>query len=263
MKIGFIDYYISEWHANSYVDWIPEASEDFCVKYAWAEEYVSPVDNVNTDEWCKKNNVEKTESIQELCEKSDCIVILAPSNPEKHLEYALEALKYGKNVYIDKTFAPSLKEAEEIFKLAEKYNTKFFSTSALRYADELEAIRGSKNIITTGGGSNIEEYIIHQVEMAVKILSSEPVSFKTHVQGNQKIWHITFENGSEWTGIFSPALPFTICGDNQYTTVCSQFFNKLIADMLNFFKTGETSFNTSETLTAMRLRDGILSALKK
>ena len=263
MKLGFIDYYISEWHANSYVNWIPEASDNFCVKYAWAEEYVSPVDNVNTDEWCKKNNVEKAESIQELCEKSDCIVILAPSNPEKHLEYAREALKYGKKVYIDKTFAPNLKEAKEIFGIAKKYNSKFFSTSALRYADELQSVEGSRNLITTGGGSNIEEYIIHQVEMAVKILKSEPVSFNTHIQGNQKIWNVFFENGSSWTGIFSPYLPFSICSDNQYTTVCSQFFNKFIEDMLNFFKTGTTSFDTNETLTVMRLRDGILSALKQ
>ena len=40
-KIGFIDYYISEWHANSYPKWIEEANEalgtDYKVAYAWAE----------------------------------------------------------------------------------------------------------------------------------------------------------------------------------------------------------------------------------
>ena len=81
--IGFIDYYISEWHANNYPAWIKEASEkmgeDFVVKYAWAEEYVSPVDGKNTDEWCKKFGVEKCETIEDLCEKADYILILAPS----------------------------------------------------------------------------------------------------------------------------------------------------------------------------------------
>ena len=52
--IGFVDYYISEWHANNYPIWFKEIAEksgkDFVVKYAWAEQYVSPVDGRNTDE---------------------------------------------------------------------------------------------------------------------------------------------------------------------------------------------------------------------
>ena len=40
--IGFVDYYISEWHANNYPVWIKDICEksgkDFEVKYAWAEE---------------------------------------------------------------------------------------------------------------------------------------------------------------------------------------------------------------------------------
>ena len=46
-KIGFVDYYISEWHANNYPEWIKRASEklgtDYLVSYAWAEENLSPV----------------------------------------------------------------------------------------------------------------------------------------------------------------------------------------------------------------------------
>ena len=122
--IGFIDFYLSEWHANNYPNWIKEAcketGDDFVVKYAWAEQYVSP-DGRNTDEWCRDFGVEKCDTIQELCEKSDYIIILSPSNPEKHLGYAKEALKYKKNTYIDKTFAPDYKTAKEIFDIAEKY----------------------------------------------------------------------------------------------------------------------------------------------
>ena len=114
-KIGFVDYYISEWHANNYPAWIKEASDklglEYEVAYAWAEDYVSLYDSRNTDEWCKTFGVLRCETIAELCEKSDFIVILAPSDPEKHLEYASEVLKYGKRTYIDKTFAPDYKTA--------------------------------------------------------------------------------------------------------------------------------------------------------
>ena len=259
-NIGFIDYFISEWHANNYPAWIKEVTDEFCVKYVWAEEYVSPNDGVNTDQWCEKYGAEKCESIAELCEKSDCIVILAPSNPEKHLEYAKEAFKCGKLIYVDKTFAPNLHEATAIYSLAEQYGVKFFSTSALRYADELEAVAGTKNLITTGPGGSLEEYIIHQIEMAVKTIKAEPMAVKADVQGDQKIWTIAFNDGSRWTGIYSPYIPFSICGDKGYSPVTSSFFKKLIADMIDFFKSGEVSFDTGETLKAMRIRDGILNA---
>ena len=62
-KIGFVDYYISEWHANNYPKWIAEACErlgvEYKVAYAWAELDVSPVDGLTTDDWCKKFGAEK------------------------------------------------------------------------------------------------------------------------------------------------------------------------------------------------------------
>ena len=57
-KIGFVDYYLSEWHANQYPAWIKAANEllgtDFAVSYAWAEQEISPVDGKSTAEWCEK-----------------------------------------------------------------------------------------------------------------------------------------------------------------------------------------------------------------
>lgn len=259
-KIGFIDYYINEWHADNYPAWIKEVSDEFEVKYVWAEQYESPVGPLNTDQWCEQFGAERCETIAELCEKSDYIIILSPSNPEKHLGYAREALKYGKNTYIDKTFAPSLDEAKEIFAIAEQYGTKFFSTSALRYATELEQIAGTKNLITTSGGGNMPEYIIHQIEMAVKSIKGEPVRVKAEKQGNQCIATVEFDNGNRWTAIYSPNLVFTVCGDNAYTAVTSNMFVAMIADVLRFFKSGEVSFDTAETLRAIKIRDGILKA---
>ena len=70
-KIGFVDYYISEWHANNYPKWIKAANEeagyDFEVAYAWAQEYVSPVDGRNTDEWCEAMGITRCQTVEELC----------------------------------------------------------------------------------------------------------------------------------------------------------------------------------------------------
>lgn len=38
-KIGFVDLFIDEWHANNYPKWIAESSKkkDFELAYAWEE----------------------------------------------------------------------------------------------------------------------------------------------------------------------------------------------------------------------------------
>ena len=109
-KIGFVDYYISEWHANNYPAWIATACGnmglDYEVAYAYAEEYSSPYDGRNTDEWCRDFGAQRCLSIEELCSKSDVIIVLAPSNPERHLDYVKEVFKHAKRTYVDKTFSP-------------------------------------------------------------------------------------------------------------------------------------------------------------
>ena len=268
--IGFIDYYISEWHANNYPGWIKEVNEsigeDFVVKYAWAEKYVSPVDGRNTDEWCNAFGIEKCDTIQELCEKADYILILAPSDPQKHLEYAQEALKYRKNTYIDKTFAPDYATAKKIFDIANSFGTKFFSSSALRYATELDDMINSRAIITLGGGRGLEEYIIHQIEMVVKVMNTKALKVRVEKQGaTQFVINIDFEQEKRATLLFSPAYGFNVCVENsEGAAICrpivSAMFKGLIADILRFYVTGTVSFDTAQTLEVMKIREGILKA---
>ena len=271
-KIGFVDYYISEWHANNYPAWIKEASEkmgeDFVVQYAWAEEYVSPVDGRNTDEWCESFGVEKCETLEELCEKADYILVLAPSNPEKHLGYAEKVLAYKKNTYIDKTFAPDLATAKKIFEIGEKYGTKFFSSSALRYGDELSDVVGGKVMFTQGGGRNLPEYIIHQIEMAVKVLGEKAVKVRVEKQGyNQYISTVQFEHEKQATMLYSQGYSFGVCvedenGKAQNKLALSNTFTGLIQDILQFYLSGKVSFDAKETLEVIKIREGIMKGIE-
>lgn len=266
-KIGFVDYYLSEWHANSYPAWMIEAAEklgkEYKIAYAWAEEYISPVDGRNTDEWCAAMGAERCDSIDELCEKSDFIVVLAPSNPEKHLEYAEAVLKHGKRTYIDKTFAPDYKTARKIFNIGEKYGAKFFSSSALRYSSALDGLCGSKYVTTFGGGSNFDEYIVHQAEMVIATLQSEPLSVKVSRQGKQYIVSVKLEGDKAATMIYAPSFSFAIaaeseCGDAVYRACGAGFFQDLILDMIKFFEGEEPSFDTAQTLLVMKLREAAI-----
>ena len=263
-KIGFVDYYISEWHANNYPVWIDALGSEYKVTHAWAEQEISPVDGRSTDEWCGKFGVKRCETIDELCRECDVIVILAPSDPQKHLGYAEAVLPYGKPTYIDKTFAPDLETAEKIFAIARQYGTPFFSTSALRYADELVELMGGDNYIITGGGSNFPEYCVHIVEMAVKLLADRVKETSVICQGSQRICTLVTENGKRATLIYAPAMPFTVACDKadggaSYTAITSAFFSALIKDIIRFFDCGETSFDTRETLEVMKVRDALLN----
>ena len=266
-KIGFVDYFISEWHANNYPAWIEriaaEMGADYKVAYAWAELEVSPTDGVSTSEWCEKFDAEKCETIDELCLKSDVIVILSPSNPETHLRYAEAVLKYGKRTYIDKTFAPDAETASAIFALGEKYNAPFFSTSALRYATELDAVDEPDSMLVTGGGSNLPEYFIHLGEMTVKKMGAIR-SVKASRNGSQWLIRAKTAAGKDATMIYGSAMPYnaymTKDGKETWKSIKSPFFDGLISDMLRFFETGETSFDPVETLEISKLRDAVLKA---
>lgn len=269
-KIGFVDYYISEWHANNYPSWMAACEkygEEYKIAYAWAELDASPEDGVTTAEWCEKNGAEKCDTLEELCEKSDVIVILAPSNPEKHLGYAQTVLKYGKRTYIDKTFAPDLETAKKIFAIAEENGTPFFSSSALRYATELDECPDCKMITTTGGGETAEEYIVHQIEMLVKKMGTGATDVcATHVCG-QTMFRVGYSDDRDALMIYGHALPFSayMIAEGQsakYKAAKSSFFKILASDILRFFEEGTTSFDIAQTLEVMKIRDGALKAEK-
>jgi len=270
-KIGFVDYFISEWHANNYPAWFKKACEesglDYKLSYCWAELEKSPVNGETTDEWCAKFEVEKCASLEELCEKSDVIVILSPKNPETHLKYAEVALKYSKPTYIDKTFAPDFETAKKIFAIAEKYNTPFFSTSALRYAEELDCVGELCNIMVTGGGSNLPEYFVHLGEMVVKKLGIGIKEVTVTPNGTQWIIKADYGDGRCGTMIYGGNMPYnaylTTRKGELWKSINSPFFEGLIKDMLNFFETGKASFDPSQTLEVMRLRDMVLDSVEK
>lgn len=268
-KIGFIDYYLSEWHANNYPTWmrekIAELGLDLELSYAYAELDVSPLDGVTTDEWCEKFGMEKCGSIEELAEKSDFIVILAPSNPETHLRLAEAALKFGKRTYIDKTFAPDYKTAKKIFDIAKEYGAEFFSTSALRYADELDSIKVKDECKVSGTGSNFDEYVIHLCEMLVKKIGMGAESIIANEKDGNVELNIAYGDARRATLIFGQGIPFAMASDlsaplGELTPMASPYFNSLMKDILCFFSGADVSFDTCETLEVMKIREAAIKA---
>ena len=269
-KIGIIDYFIDEWHSNTYLGLFEKASQalgvEYKVVYGYAE--VEQDGKMHTDDWCAKNNVIRCNTIEELCEKSDNILILAPANPETHLRYAETALKYGKTTYIDKTFAPDLETAKAIFAVAEKYNTKIFTSSALRYAEEIADYTDVKNVMIKGGGRSLEEYIIHQIEMAVKLTKGEQAKL-AHVFSGDKQSTIVLEYAGRTVTLSYSNSGWGFSVDVETDKANCEYknvekgteFYRLVESIVKFFETNEEPFDKKETLAVLAIRDAIMKGI--
>ena len=91
----------------------------------------------------KKLNVEIVDSIDDLLKKTD-VILLETNDGRLHREQAIQVLKAGKRVFIDKPMAASLADVMAIFEASKKYGIPLFSASSLRYIKGVEGIDKSK-----------------------------------------------------------------------------------------------------------------------
>lgn len=269
-KIGFIDYYLDEWHANNYPKFIKDtAGDEFEVAYAYAM-IDSPKGGLTTDQWCEKYGIQRLNTIDEVVEKSDCIIVLSPDNPEMHWELCQKPLRSGKRVYVDKTFALSKEVAANLVKIAEESGTPFFSTSALRFSDELKDVK-RENIafINSRGPDNFEIYGIHQLEPIVILMGSAVKRIMAIGSGKYASMVIEFEGGRRavmshfgWTGIDFNMIVCYEDGSVKNIPQMSNFFPNFIKELCDFFRTGEIKAKHDETVAIMGIIEAGHKALK-
>ncbi len=164
MKIGFIDYYLDEWHANHYPEWLKKYSNgEMEVAYAYGQ-IASPFTHKTSQEWCQEHQVTYCAAIEEVVEKSDALIVLSPDNCEKHEELAKLPLMSGKRTFIDKTFSPDRESALAMFALGDAHGTPCYSASALRFATEYQPYKGKTvKAMATWGPNGVDTYSVHQL----------------------------------------------------------------------------------------------------
>ena len=267
-KIGFIDYYLDEWHANNYPSLLKEASGGE-LKVAYAYGMIDcPLGGMTTEQWCKNYGITRCYSIEEVIEKSDCLIVLSPDNCEMHECLCQLPLRSGKPTYVDKTFAPDYAVAKRIFDLAEAFGTPCYSSSALRYAEEYKNVEREKiTAINSWGPSVFERYSIHQLE-PIMMLMQTPVRRVMYVPAEE--WYtvlMDFEDGRQATfSGFLKGSPFMMniaAGDKtQVVKIESDFFHEFIVDLCDFFRNPSEKVPHKETLSIMAVRGAALRAQK-
>jgi hypothetical protein len=258
MKIGFIDYYLDEWHANNYPRFFRQWTEGCEIAYAWGK--IAKPGGLTSKEWGEKYGVEVLDTIEEVVEKSDALIVLSPDNPEQHLELCRLPLASGKPTYVDKTFAPTLAEAKAIFAMAEESGTPCYSSSALYYADEYVAPRTKPvDMIDSWGPGEFEQYSVHQVEPIVSIIPDAPVRVLSIGTPAYPAILVEFAGGQRakvavWrtNGGFAMNIGYKD-GTGEHVEANSQFWQGCIQSMAQFFRDHQPPVAHENTLRVISI----------
>jgi predicted dehydrogenase len=204
----------------------------------------------------EKHGIEIVDSIDELLKRVD-VVLLESVDGRPHLKQARPVIQAGKPLFIDKPIAASLEDVIEIYELAAKHKVPCFSSSSLRFREELQSLRGGNeeigDIVRCDVGGSLSAlpghpelafYGIHGIEMLFTVMGPgcETVTWQEDglVNGVWKDGRIgTFRKGPnvvEVTGTKGT----TQCGGGNY--------GALLTAMCTFFETGEPPVQPEETI---------------
>lgn len=275
--IGFIDYYLDEWHANMYPAWIRAASQGaWDVTLAW--EATAKPDGKPIDVWCAEQRVGKAASLEQVVRECDAIIVLSPDNMERHEELADLPLRSGKPVYIDKTLSPTVAGAQRMFAKAKQFGTPMYSSSALRFSPDLRTLTQNtigiepvRLVVSRGCNDFQKQYAVHTVETLVMLLGT----------GAQRVMHvgtpatpvvlIDYADGRR--GVLELNAPsfqlFVEYGRKGASTVVDikqdfwQGDNGFIPNLLQFFETGVPAVAEEQTVEIMAVLEAATQATAK
>ncbi len=216
-----------------------------------------------TQELKDKYNVKIVDSIEELCQQVD-FVLLESVDGRPHLAQAKPVIKAGKPLFIDKPMAVSLRDAVEIFRLAKAAKVPVFSASSLRFGKATQAVRsgsiGKVLSAETSSPATLEPhhpdlfwYGIHGVESLFTVMGTgcETVKRGTTADGKIEV-RGTWAGGR--TGIFrEPAKGHSYGGtakgeQGEAPVGAYDGYAPLLVEILKFFQTGVPPVPERETL---------------
>ena len=267
-KVGFIDYYLNEWHADNYPAWIKDLSNgEFEVKYGWAQIDSPNEGGLTNAQWCEKYCGELLGSIDELIEKSDCIIVLAPDDTDKHLELSLPAVKSGKPVFIDKTFCCGEAEAIKIFETAKESGSPCFSTSAMRFSPKLAEVRRDDiNTVMCFGHLEPDTYIIHQLEPLAILMGTDVERVMYCGSDACPSWQLMF-SGQRSAAInmlqneFDHYFIVNHADSNETVVLNDDIWTGAMQAIIEMFRTGKTPVSHDESIAIMKIRERCLQAM--
>lgn len=208
----------------------------------------------------EKYDVRLCDTIEELCRNVDA-VLLESVDGRPHLEQLKPVLAAHKPVFIDKPMAGSLRDVIEIFRLAKEANVPVFSSSALRFAKDTQAVHnGSLGRVIeaeTYGPSEIEPhhpdlfwYGVHGVEALYTVMGTgcQTVQRGTTIDGKIEVTGV-WSGGRKGTFRQDKSFHGMARGEKGEAPVGSlDGYEPLLDQVMKFFQTGVSPVPAEETI---------------
>jgi predicted dehydrogenase len=247
----------------------PGGSLDFAKSYSRIEGF--------TNELRDKYGVQIVDSLESVAEQCD-VIMLESVDGRVHLEQFKKIAPFGKPIFIDKPFATTLSDAQEMVDLARKYELPIMSCSALRFAEGLiSALHNTEKGEITGadcyGPLELEPtqpgmfwYGVHTSDMLYNILGKGCVQVSATTNADHDVivgeWadgrigtirgnrngNSTFggiihrKNGSDYMDVYANKKPYYAC---------------LLEQVMSMFITGKPSIDPEETLEIIRFMEAV------
>lgn len=232
----------------------PKGSNDIETSVSRIPEYTKQVQDMG---------VEIVSSIQELLNKVD-VVLLNTNDGRLHLEQAMPVFKAGKTMFIDKPLAASLPDAVAIFNAAKQYNVPVFSSSSMRYIENIKDMSPEKIGKVVGADTyspaTIEKthadlfwYGMHGVEMLYTVMGTgcKQVS-RVHTEDTDIVIGTWNDNRiGTFRGTRSGQHDYggIVFGEKATVPIkASLSLKPLLVQIINFFQTGKSPVSPEETL---------------
>ncbi len=216
----------------------------------------------------EKYGVQFYDSIEEMCRNVDA-VLLESVDGRPHLAQARPVIAARKTLFIDKPMAGSLRDVQEIFRLARKAKVPVFSSSALRFGKNTQAVRnGSIGKVTyaeTYGPCELEPhhpdlfwYGVHGTEALFAVMGTgcQTVQRSTTADGKIEVTGL-WKGGRKGVYRADPGFRGTAKGTQGEAAIGSfDGYEPLVAAIVKFLQTGVPPVTPEETLEIFAFMEG-------
>jgi len=155
-----------------------------------------------------------TENFEEATADCDA-VMLEINDPSRHLEYFAKCALLGKPVFLDKPFADTLENMQEIIRIARENKIRFFTSSSLRFdVDFQEGLaKGPKKperavvwgpVGRAPSGSDIIWYGCHAFEMLQTAMGRGAVAVTGYRDPAGYVFQVAYRDGRRGTVELAP-----------------------------------------------------------
>jgi len=213
----------------------------------------------------KEIGVEIVDSIDTLLSKVDAVLLMT-FDGHPRLEQALQVIKAGKPMFVNKPFAASLKDVISIITASKQYNSPIFSSSPTRYLKGAQAARtgmiGEIMGATTYSAAPLEPthpdfywYGVHGIEILFTIMGKGCHTVRRINTPNTDIVIGTWENDrlGTYRGIRKGKATHSGIAFGTTDILPAGSFSDvghrpLVVEMLKFFRTGISPVSMEEIL---------------